>query len=75
VEAQRAAEERESNWHALMEEARKRLVETQRAGLLRAQAAAWQEAGLLRRYCDAMEAVHGESPESSEWIAWARDFA
>jgi hypothetical protein len=75
VEAQRAAEERERNWHALMEEARKRLVETQRAGLLRAQAAAWQEAELLRRYCDAMEAVHGESPETSEWIAWARDFA
>jgi hypothetical protein len=74
-EARRAAEERERKWHALMEEARRRLVETQRAGLLRAQAAAWHEAELLRRYCDAMEVVHGENPESLKWIAWARDFA
>ncbi len=74
-EARRAAEERERQWHLLMKRARKQLVETQRADLLRAQAAAWGEAERLRAYCDAMEAAYGERPESAEWIAWARDFS
>ena len=73
--ARRAAEERERQWHLLMDQARQRLVETQRIGLLRAQAKAWKEADLLCRYCDAMDEAHGEHPESAEWIAWVRDFA
>jgi len=74
-EARRAAEERERQWHALMEQAKKRLVESQRAAVLRSQELAWREAERLREYCDAMEVAHGEHPESAEWIAWARDFA
>jgi hypothetical protein len=74
-EAQRAAEERERQWHSLMEQARKRLVESQRAAVLRSQEQAWREAERLREYCDAMEAAHGEHPDSADWIAWARGFA
>lgn len=74
-EQRRAAEERERQWHVLMERARRSLVETQRAALLRAQEQEWREAERLREYCDAMEAAHGQEPESAEWIAWARDFA
>jgi hypothetical protein len=71
----RAAEERERQWRVLMERARRRLVETQRAALLRSQEQGWREAERLREYCDAMETAHGGRPESAEWIAWARDFA
>lgn len=74
-EARRAAEERERQWHSLMEQAKERLVESQRAAVLRSQEQAWREAERLREYCDAMEAAHGAHPESAEWIAWARDFA
>lgn len=74
-EARRAAEERERQWHSLMEQAKKRLVESQRVAVLRSQEQAWREAERLREYCDAMEVAHGEDPESAEWIAWARDFA
>lgn len=74
-EARRAAEERERQWHSLMEQAKKRLVESQRATVLRSQEQAWREAERLREYCDAMEVAHGKHPESAEWIAWARDFA
>lgn len=74
-EARRAAEERERRWHLLMEQAKGRLVETQRANLLREQVNAWQEAERLRSYCDAMEAAYDEDPKTSEWIAWARQFA
>lgn len=74
-EARRAAEERERQWHLLMDQARERLVETHRLAVLRSQEQAWREAGRLREYCDAIEAAHGEHPESAEWIAWARDFA
>ncbi len=71
----RAAEERERRWHLLMDRARSSLVETHRAALLRSQEKAWREAERLREYCDAMEAAHGGSSGSAEWIAWARDFA
>ena len=74
-EERRAAEERERRWHLLMDRARSSLVETQRAALLRSQEKAWREAERLREYCDAMEAAHGGSSGSAEWIAWARDFA
>lgn len=74
-EQRRAAEERERQWHALMNRARRMLVETQRAALLRSQEKSWREPERLRRYCDAMEAAHGDDPGSTEWIAWARGFA
>lgn len=73
-EARRAAEERERQWHVLMERARRRLVDTQRSALLRDQAAAWEEAERLRRYCDAMQADYRGRAESAEWIEWAINF-
>lgn len=73
-EAKRAAEARERQWHVLMGEARRQLVETQRASLLRSQAKAWEEANLLRRYCDAMQDAYGDREESMSWISWAREF-
>lgn len=57
-----------------MERAKQRLVEAQRAAHLRAQADARQEAERLRRYCDAVEAVHGDNPPTSECLTWARDY-
>lgn len=74
-EERRVAEERERQWHSLMEHARVTLVEMQRAAQLRSQEQSWREAERLREYCDAMEAAHGDDPESAEWIAWARGFA
>ena len=70
--ARRAANERERTWHRLMDQARELLVETHRAAQLRAQADAWDEARRLRRYCDAMDATHGDHPGTAHWIAWAR---
>ena len=58
-----------------MDRARVKLVETQRAAMLRSQEQSWREAERLREYCDAIEAAHGDDPESAEWIAWARGFA
>jgi hypothetical protein len=74
-EERKAAEERERRWQLLMERARQRLIETRRAAVLRSQAQAWEEARRLLEYCDAMEAAYGENADSSEWIAWAREFA
>jgi hypothetical protein len=73
--AGRAADERERTWHQLMAQARERLVETHRTAQLRVQADAWSEADRLRRYCDAMDAAHGEHPPTAQWIAWARAHA
>jgi hypothetical protein len=74
-EERRATEKRERQWHALMDRAKVRLVETQRAALLRAREKAWREAEHIREYCDAMELAYGDDPESAEWITWARRFA
>jgi hypothetical protein len=73
--AKRAAEEQERQWHLLMDHARERLRDANRAAHLRAQAGAWREADRLRRYCDAIEAAHGDDPDTAEWLAWARSFA
>jgi len=70
----RAAEERERRWQTLMAQAREQFVEEHRAKHLRAQAGAWLEAEHLRRYCDAIEAAHGEHPETTELVAWAREY-
>jgi hypothetical protein len=73
--ARREAEERERQWHALMAQAKARLVETHRADQLHAQADAWQQADRLRRYCDALDAAHGDNAVTAEWLAWARAYA
>jgi hypothetical protein len=71
----REAEERERRWHVLMDQIRHRLVETHRASQLRTQAEAWEQAGRLQRYCDALAAKYGDDPRTAEWIAWARAYA
>lgn len=73
--ARREAHERERQWHLLMDQAREQLVEAHRAAHLHAQADTWQQADRLRRYCDALEAAHGEHPDSATWLAWARQHA
>jgi hypothetical protein len=73
--ARREAEERQGQWRALMDDARKRLMADERRTLLFAQERAWRDARSLREYCDAMEVAHGEHPDTAEWLAWARDFA
>ncbi len=51
-----------------------RLVESHCAAELREQAAAWQAAESLRRYCDATDVAFGDRPETEEWLAWARAY-
>jgi hypothetical protein len=82
IEAERAAEaarieaeKREKKWNELMVGARQQLVEQGRIDELRAQVASWRESELIRRYCDAIEEAHGDDPQCTEWIGWARAFA
>jgi hypothetical protein len=72
--ARRAAEEREQTWRVLMQEAEKRLVESSRAARLREQSEAWRTTQALRQYCVAIEAAHGDRPETAEWVAWVRGY-
>jgi hypothetical protein len=73
--ARREAEERERQWHRLMDQAKERLLEAHRADHLRAQADAWRQADELRRYCDAVDAAYGHNSDTSAWVAWARSYA
>jgi hypothetical protein len=57
-----------------MQQAKERLVESHRAEYLRAQANEWKTAQDLRSYCDAVEAVYGDQPATTEWLAWAREY-
>jgi hypothetical protein len=72
--AKREAEERERQWHMLMERARERLLEDHRAKQLRNEAGAWQDADRLRRYCDAVDTDYGSRSDTAEWLAWARGY-
>jgi hypothetical protein len=72
--ARQAAEERERTWHSLMRQAEERLIESHRARCLREQGAAWHAAETLRGYCEAMNAAHGDRPETAEWLTWARAY-
>lgn len=64
---QQAAEEeaqRQRDWQAAMDRARDRLAESLRADGLLAQAASWRTANDIRAYCDAIEARHGDDPDT-----------
>jgi hypothetical protein len=74
-EARREAEMRERDWHVLMEEAHLSFARSIRASHLRSQASDWQKTQLLRAYCAAMEAAHGENPSTAAWLEWARTYA
>ncbi len=73
-EARRRAEERRRQWPILMEEARARLLEADRATHLETRSEAWDQAERLRRYCDALEARHGNDREAIEWLTWVRAY-
>jgi len=70
----RKEEERQRQWELAMERAKERFVDSYRGKVLRAHAAAWQEAIELRRYLDALEETHGDDPDATEWIEWVRDY-
>jgi hypothetical protein len=76
IERKRQAEERERQWEAAMERAKRRLVEDHRIQVLVDRVRAWQEADAIRAYCDAVEARHGAEgvtdPEVVAWLAFAR---
>lgn len=73
--AQRAKEERERQWHALMTQARERLIEDHRAAHLRAQADAWHEADRLRAYCAAVAEKHAGPRHTEQFLTWAKNRA
>ncbi|MFJ9899785.1 hypothetical protein ACIQPR_41270 [Streptomyces sp. NPDC091280] len=82
VDEERAEAEREVRWKAAMVEAREQAVQAQFAEVLREQAGDWQEAMLLRAYCDALdrrlmdvEGVDEADVEASRrWLGWARQY-
>jgi hypothetical protein len=77
---EREEAERERQWKAAMDHAKRRLVEDHRIEVLRQRVRAWQEADAIRAYCDAVEARHGNDaiaadPETAQWLALARERA
>jgi hypothetical protein len=73
--AQCAKEERERQWHALMAQARERLIEDHRAAHLRGQADAWHEADRLRAYCAAVSENHSGDPDTEKFLTLAKNHA
>jgi hypothetical protein len=78
--AAREEAERQRQWEAAMEDAKRQLIEDHRLEVLRSRVRAWQEADAIRAYCDAVEARHGAdtlaaNPEAAQWLALAREQA
>jgi hypothetical protein len=72
--------ERQRQWEAAMDRAKRQLVEDHRIDVLRNRVHAWQEADAIRGYCDAVEARHGTDaiaaePKAAQWLALAREHA
>jgi hypothetical protein len=72
--------ERQRQWEAAMERAKRRLTEDHRIEVLRQRVHAWHEADAIRAYCDAVEARYGTDaiavdPEAAQWLALAREHA
>ncbi len=77
---EREQAERERQWEAAMEHAKRRLVDDHRLEVLRNRVRAWEEAEAIRAYCDAVEARHGADaiaadPDAVQWLALAREHA
>ena len=73
-------EERQRQWEAAMEQAKRRLIEEHRVEVLRTRVRGWEEAEAIRAYCDAVEAFHGvdtiaANSDAAQWLALARDHA
>ena len=54
--------ERQREWEAAIDHAKRRLVEDHRINVLRDRVRTWHEADAIRAYCDPLEARHGDSP-------------
>jgi hypothetical protein len=71
--------ERQRQWEAAMDSAKRRLVEDHRIEVLRSRVRAWQEADAIRAYCDAVEARHGTGGianlDTAQWLELAREHA
>ncbi|HZR93052.1 MAG TPA: hypothetical protein VFA44_11685 [Gaiellaceae bacterium] len=77
---EREEAERQRQWEAAMENAKRRLIEDHRLEVLRNRVRAWGEAEAIRAYCAAVEARHGADaiaadPDAAQWLELARDHA
>lgn len=73
-------EETQRRWEAAVKRARIRIQDHHKAQQLKIQADAWAEAGMLRKYVDALEASVSSERDAElvnrgmAWLAWARDY-
>lgn len=73
-------EDTQRRWEAAMKRARKRIQDHHKAQQLKIQADAWAEAGMLRKYVDALEARVSSERDGElvnrghAWLSWARDY-
>lgn len=77
---EREEAERQHQWEAAMERAKRRLVADHRLEVLRSRMRAWEEAEAIRAYCNAVEGRHGPDtiaadPYAAQWLALAREHA
>lgn len=79
LEERRRLEREQMDWKEAMRLAHVRLVESQRAELLRDQTERWRLAREIREYVDAVRARDGASwavdPKTEAWLAWATEHA
>jgi DNA-binding IscR family transcriptional regulator len=75
LERERREEEDRLAWEQVMERARERFAEDQRAALLRDQVAAWRLAADIRSFCSAARGAVGHSEAAVAWLAWATAYA
>jgi hypothetical protein len=77
---EREQAERQRQWEAAVESAKRRFVADHRLGVLRERVRAWEEAEAIRAYCTAVETRHGGDAIASDldagaWLALAREHA
>src|SRR5262249_8310411 len=77
---EREQAERQRQWEAVIEDAKRRFLADHRRDVLGKRVCAWQEADVIRAYCDAVEVRYGAvivatDPGASEWLAYAREHA
>lgn len=71
----RERDERQTQWNALIETAKVKVVEAHRAAQLRRELDAWDLTHRIERYCEALEASQGNNEATSAWLTWARGYA
>ena len=77
---EREEAERQRLWEAAMADAKRQFLAAHRRDVLRERARAWQEADVIRAYCDAVESRHGKATVAADrgagdWLAYAREHA